>query len=299
MVVLLCILCGILLILTACLAGKLLSVYRAADELRREFPERLNTDTNVGLDLSTADRKMNALAAELNQQLKLLRKEHIRYVNGDERLKRAMTNVAHDLRTPLTAICGYLDLLAEEEMSETAKAYLAIIENRVFTLKELTGELFQHSVMLSPELSGEWAEISLNRALEECIAAYYGAFKKAGIIPKICMPQDRAVTRRLNPKALSRILSNIVSNAIKYSDGDFSASLEENGTFCFSNHAEKLDQIQVGHLFERFFTVENGRNANGLGLSIAKTLTEEMGGRMDAKYREDVLSIRITFEENR
>ena len=103
------------------------------------------------------------------------------------------------------------------------------------------------------------------------------------------------VKRKLNKQALSRILSNVVSNAIKYSDGDFSVILEENGNFHFSNKAGKLDEVQVGHLFERFFTVENGRNATGLGLSIAKTLIEEMNGQIEAEYKNGRLHILVKF----
>ena len=94
-------------------------------------------------------------------------------------------------------------------------------------------------------------------------------------------------------QVLARILSNIVSNAIKYSDGDFYVILEKDGTMQFCNRAEALDEVQVGRLFDRFFTVENARNSTGLGLSIAKHLTEEMGGTMAAEYEEGVLRIRV------
>ena len=92
-----------------------------------------------------------------------------------------------------------------------------------------------------------------------------------------------------------RIVSNIISNAMKYSDGDFNVLLKENGTIQFSNRASKLDEVQVGHLFDRFYTVENVQNATGLGLSIAKTLTEEMKGHIDAVYQDGVLKITLTF----
>lgn len=136
--------------------------------------------------------------------------------------------------------------------------------------------------------------LSLTCALEECLAGYYGTFKKSGIEPDIQLPK-KEVFRYLNPTALSRILSNIVSNAAKYSDSDFSVRMDEYGTLRFINHAPGLDEIQVGHLFDRFYTVSSGSHSTGLGLSIAKTLTEEMHGHIDACCRDGCLIITLDF----
>lgn len=289
-------LCVLLVCMILVLAGKVLSLRRGADELREEFAARLREDTNVGIDISTSDAKMRALAADMDRQLKLLREEHIRYMQGDVELKAAVTNISHDLRTPLTAICGYMELLSREELPETAREYLAVIENRIFALKELTEELFRYSVILSADSDMERETLSLNAALEDCVAAYYGAFRAAGIEPQIIIPEE-PVARTLNSQALSRILTNVVSNVLKYSDGDFSITLQEDGTIHFCNQAKGLDVVQVGHLFERFYTVQSGKNATGLGLSIARNLTEEMGGEIAAEYEDEMLHILIRFPE--
>lgn len=289
-------LCVLLICVILALVGKVLSLRRAAEELRVEFAARLKEDTNVGIDISTSDAAMRALAADMDRQLKLLRQEHIRYMQGDAELKAAVTNISHDLRTPLTAICGYMELLSEEQMSETAREYLAIIENRIFAMKELTEELFRYSVLLSADSGMEREKLSLNAALEECVAAYYGAFMAAGIEPRITLPEE-PVIRMLNSQAVSRILSNIMSNALKYSDGDFSVTLQEDGTVDFRNRAKGLDVVQVGHLFDRFYTVNSGQNATGIGLSIARTLTEALGGQIGAAYEEKMLHIWLRFPE--
>ncbi len=290
-------LCVLLIGVTLVLVGKILSLRRAAEELRVEFAARLREDTNVGIDISTSDTKMRALAADMDRQLKLLRQEHIRYVQGDAELKAAVTNISHDLRTPLTAICGYLELLSKEEMSEIVREYLAIVENRVFAMKELSEELFRYSVILSADVGMEREKVSLNAALEDCVAAYYGAFLAAGIEPQITIPKE-PVIRELDRQALSRILSNVVSNALKYSEGDFFITLEEDGTIHFCNRAEGLDVVQVGHLFERFYTVQSGKHATGLGLSIARNLTEELGGKITAEYVDEMLHILVHFPKD-
>ena len=99
----------------------------------------------------------------------------------------------------------------------------------------------------------------------------------------------------LDAGAVSRIFSNIISNALKYSDGDFIVAMDEDGNITFANTAHNLDAVTVGRLFDRFYTVEVSRNATGLGLSIAKLLVERMGGTIDAQYEEGQLKISLLF----
>lgn len=289
-----CILFVLLAAAIGCLLLKISSIYKTIDDICTQLAERMETDTNVGIDIAVSDKELKALAASLDQQLKLLRKRQIQYTRGDQELKAAVTNISHDLRTPLTAIYGYLNLIRQEEMSDTAAQYLAVIGNRVDSLKSLAEELFRYSVILSVDSHGDKEELSLNAVLEECIAGYYGAILEAGIQPTIQIT-EHTVRRMMNRQALARIFSNVVSNALKYSDGDLRISLDEEGTACFSNQAAKLDPVSVGHLFDRFYTVETGRSSTGLGLSIARTLTEEMNGKIEARYRDGSLHIYICF----
>ena len=108
---LLCLLTLILIFIITILILRLVSIRRSADELRETFAERLKSDTNVGIVISTSDKKMRSLAADMDRQLKLLRKAQLNYMQGDRELKAAVTNMSHDLRTPLTAICGYMELI--------------------------------------------------------------------------------------------------------------------------------------------------------------------------------------------
>lgn len=160
--------------------------------------------------------------------------------------------------------------------------------------KQLTEELFCYSVTASAPEDLNYEEVVLNSALEESISVYYAALKGRGISPEISIP-DQKVRRRLDLRALSRILGNIISNAIKYSDGDLEIFLREDGEMIFANSAVKLDEIQVGKLFDRFYTVEDARKSTGLGLAIAKTLTEQMHGVLSAEYKEQRLYIRLKF----
>lgn len=286
---------AILFLAVLALAAKVLLMRKSAREMSEALDERLATDTNVLIGISSRDAHMRELAANLNEQLRQLRKERQRYQQGDLELKEAVTNISHDLRTPLTAVNGYLDLLEEEGKSENAQHYVAQIANRTKALEKLTEELFRYSIAVSmKDLKLE--RVNLMQALEESLASFYAAIREAGIHPKISLP-DNPIWRQLDPSALGRIFSNIISNALKYSDGDLRVSMNENGCIVFENAARGIDAVTVGRLFDRYYTVEASRNSSGLGLSIAKDLTERMGGRIDATYSDETLQVRIVFAE--
>ena len=290
---LLLIIIGILLLIIFVLLAKVFFLRKSAQEIRDAFRDRLTADTNTLIDISTRDPYMRKLAADINVQLRLLRQQRHKYLTGDRELKEAVTNISHDLRTPLTAICGYLDLLDNEDKSENTSRYLSLIGNRVEAMKQLTEELFRYSVILSTEeMTVE--TVHVNGVLEESIAAFYGALTSRGIQPDIRITENR-IERQLNREALGRVFSNILNNALKYSDGDLAITLRDNGEIIFSNTASGLNEVQVGKLFDRFFTVEAARNSNGLGLAISKTLVEQMGGTIQAKSEEGRLYICIYF----
>ena len=130
--------------------------------------------------------------------------------------------------------------------------------------------------------------------LEESVAGLYGALTRQGITPEIQMPEG-PVIRRLDRGSLGRIYGNILSNALKYSAGDLSITLLPEGEISFSNRAPGLDPVQVERLFDRFYTVEAARRSTGLGLSIARTLTERMGGTIQALLADHRLTILVRF----
>lgn len=286
---------GILLIIIAILVMKILLLQKSAAEIEEAFADRLITDTNTLIDISCNDRYMRSLAQAINVQLRQLRTERLRFRQGDMELKNAVTNISHDLRTPLTAICGYLDLLEQEEKSEAVERYLGVIRDRAEIMVQLTEELFRYSIVVSGGGDGPGEPVDINSVLEESIAAFYAALNEHGITPDIKMP-DVKVIRKLNRSALARVFSNILNNAVKYSDGDLEITLYETGELIFANTASGLDGVQVGRLFDRFYTVEAARKSTGLGLAIARTLVEQMGGTISAGYEDGRLRIELFFK---
>lgn len=288
------ILCGVLLIAVICLYVKIRILQKSMDEICKDMEEHLSEETNTPIFVSSRDKYVRHLAEGLNKELAVLRMQRQQYENGNSELKEAVVNISHDLRTPLTAICGYLDLLEKEEKSEEVMRYLSFIENRVLALKQLTEELFRYSIIVSSQEALQLEMISLNGVLEEGIAAFYAALKERGITPNIQMTKNQIICQA-NKDAVSRVFSNILNNALKYSDGDLDIIMDDNGEIIFTNTASCLDEVQVGKLFNRFFTVEDARNSTGLGLAISKTLVEQMNGTISAMYENGKLSVRITF----
>ena len=283
-------------LLAATVTVLLIKIYlmkKSAGEIAEKLSEKLSEDTNTLIDISSGDRDMRKLAESLNVQLKKLRRESLRYRRGDAELKEAVTNISHDLRTPLTAVSGYLNLLEREEKSDTVKTYLGHISNRTEAMKTLTEELFRYSIVASAKPLN-YEKLCLNSVLEESLAEFYGAVVQRGITPEIEITEER-VERPLDRFALKRIFGNIIGNAVKYSCGDLFVTLTADGTITFSNTAEKLDSVTVGRFFDRFYTVETAGNSTGLELSIAKLLAEQMGGVITAEYIGEKVVITLEF----
>lgn len=291
---------GILILIILCLLAKLYMMRKTAREIGREFTRHLKEDTNTLMSISSRDKAMAALAETVNCQLRVLRRKRHLYEMGDLELKEAITNISHDLRTPLTAIYGYLELLRREETSEAVKSYLQQIENRSAAMKQLTEELFRYSMLSSAgedlHSGQENAPLDIRGVLEESLISFFGVMEQRGIVPVIEMSPE-PVVRAMDKAALGRIFSNIISNALKYSDGDLKVALSGEGVVTFSNRAKNMDAVAAARLFDRFYTVETARNSTGLGLSIAKLLTERMNGRISAEYKDGRLSIIVSFPE--
>lgn len=291
--ILLCVLLGVVVV---ALCVKIAIMRRTADEIRLSFAEKLHDDTNTLITVSSSDKAMRTLANDINVQLRELNAQRHRFVRGDTELKNAVTNISHDLRTPLTAINGYLELLEKEEKSEAVARYVAVIANRAKLLSSLTEELFRYSVITSPEYDAPVEQTDVGALLEESILSLHASLAAQGIVPDIRMCEKRVV-RTINRAALSRVFSNLLGNAMKYSDGDLEITLAENGDVTFTNTASGLSEVQFERLFDRFFTVENARRSTGLGLSIVRVLVGQMRGTVGADYRDGRLSIRISLPE--
>ena len=276
------------------LTVRLCLIKKSAKEITSDFAKLINSDTNAIIGISSRDKDMRGLADSINAQLKEIRMNQLRYEQGNNELKSAITNISHDLRTPLTAICGYLDLMQSTGDQEKRERYLSIMKERTELMKQLTEELFRYSVIVTDENNTDTEKVFVNQVLAESISSFYPALKSRDIEPKISIT-DKRIERDINKASLLRVFSNLLNNAVKYSSGDLEIALSDTGVITFSNTAKELSSVEVEQLFDRFYTVEAAHHSTGLGLSIARTLVERMGGTITAALKEEKLTIKITF----
>ena len=271
---------------------KLCLIKRTIKEVEKSFVQILETDTNNIIAISSSDKDIKNLTISLNNNLIELRKQKLQYKNGNQELKKIITNISHDLRTPLTALKGYIDLIKQEKLSDSQKNYLKIIQKKSDELTDLTGQLFEFSKIMDTDIKIEKEKCCINEILEETLVSYYSIFKENNIIPNILIC-DEKIYKIVNKISLIRIFDNVLSNVLKYSNGDFKVAMNEEGIITFSNKATSLDATTVQKIFDRYFSVENAKQSTGIGLSIAKQLVELNNGSIKAEYLEGYLIIEI------
>lgn len=271
---------------------KICILKKSAREISAQFSDRLKDDTNNLIYISSSDRDMRHLAENLNDELKDMRKKQLQYEYGNTELKNAITNVSHDIRTPLTAIAGNLYMIGKTDDISEIRTYVNAIEERTETMKQLTEELLRYSIIISDENKPQTEDIFVNQLLAESISSFYPVLTEKGITPSIHLT-DARIVRNVNRSELARVFSNLLNNAVKYSDGDLEITLSDTGKITFSNTAKELSTVEVEQLFDRFYTVETAHHSTGLGLSIARTLVERMGGTITANYDDGRLTIII------
>ena len=285
----------VLIVIVIYCAIKIFLLRKSIKEIRFNLNRILVSNTNNLISISSTDRELINLTNDLNVELEKLREERLQYENGNQELKHSITNISHDLRTPLTAISCYVDLLKEEILTKKQGRYINIINDKTNELVNLTEQLFDYSKSLDLEKKNNKKSYCINEILEETVGSYYNIFKKKDIIPniKIC---EKKIYKNIDKTKVIRIFENLISNCIRYSDNGCNIELKESGKVVFSNKASKLDSMTVKKIFDRYYTIENIDKNSGVGLSIAKQLDELNGGNIVAKYLKDVLYIEIELE---
>lgn len=294
------VLCAVLAIALIIAVIKIVLLRRGFDELTDNITDQVKGETQVPVTLTTTDPHARKTAETLNRELKNLQNERNSYLDGNRKVSEAVTAISHDIRTPLTAINSYLDLMKDETDEELREQYLERIKSRTLSLSELADELFKYSTSTDPsghpsaDTDTRSEPVDICRILEECMLSFYAAFKKKGIEPEIELP-DNPVYVMCDRKGANRIFENIISNAIKYADDGLTVKLDNEGCAIFSNPAPELTPVSAAKLFDRYYTVHEGQASTGLGFSIAKELITRNGGTIEADLKEGILSVKVHF----
>lgn len=284
----------ILFLICVVLIAKIYFMKKSVKEIELSLKDILKSNTNNLLTISSSDKDVKKLTNVLNIELKELRKQRLQYETGNQEIKSSITNISHDIRTPLTAISGYIDLIKESKENKKKEEYLKIVENKTNDLILLTEQLFDFSKTMDIGTKVEKQKCLVNEILEETLANYYIIFKENNIVSQIEITKNR-IYKIVDRNTIIRVFENILSNVTKYSNGDFRVSLDDDGKIIFSNKATSLDATTVEKIFNRYYTVENAKKSTGIGLSIAKQLVELNGGTINAKYIKSHLIIEINL----
>lgn len=256
--------------------------------------------TEKKIDITLLDKDIEKMTIEINNLIDLHALSNIEKKSAERELKQAIANISHDLRTPLTSILGYIQLIEKPEVTdEERKEYLAIAKDRAKRLQILLNDFFELSVIESVDYSLKLGKLGLNSIVEEIVINLYDKFNEQQIVPSIKIPQEQ-MNITGDESAIKRVIENLVINAIRYSDGNVSITLERNNTkinLTISNDVKDITEKDVELFFNRFYTADQTRSGKGtgLGLSIAKALMDKMNGKLSAELKDSWLYVKCSW----
>ena len=227
-------------------------------------------------------------------------KEAYRSAENANRAKTEfLSNMSHDIRTPLTSLDGYFQLMEECENVEDQRRYLNIIHERIHSLNEMLEELFMFTKLKNESYSLELTPCCINRILKETVFSYYDDWVRRGIQPDIQITEE-LLSIAGNKQGLHRVIQNVIKNGLDHGEKKISIVLErkqEHAVLRISNQVIHSEQIDIEHVFDRFYKADVARSktSTGLGLSIAKELVKRMNGEISAKTEKNEFIIEMRF----
>jgi signal transduction histidine kinase len=278
-------------------------VKREIKRISKQLEERSSGKTEKKLDLRWYDTDMEKLAIEVNRQIDLTIEAVAEKRRTENELKTAISNISHDIRTPMTSILGYVQLLESEELAPGQRAeYVGVVKNGALRLKTLLEDFFELSIVESPDYPMQLESVRLNLVLLEVLAGFYEVFHECKMEPIIEVPQEE-IRIQADLSAVKRVFENLLLNAVRHSAGDVRITLIKDAStveMVVSNPAPLLKEEDLVYFFHRFYKADKTRSSRGrgLGLSIAKTLMVKMGGKLSAELQGDQLVMRCSWHSS-
>lgn len=256
-------------------------------------------DTNRKLQREGGFPELDALRREVSEILEQTRKLNRETMQREALFKETITNISHDIRTPLTSLDGYFQLLRQEKDEKERSRYIEIIKERISSLNAMLEELFTYTKLQDKEYELAMEEVDFGKCVYDTVFSFYEEFKEKRIEPEIDFSEGTYYVRG-NKEAVRRILQNVIKNALEHGTSSIAMQLyEEDGRVIFAcaNTIESAEQIDAERVFMRFYKADSARthSSTGLGLSIAKGFAEKMGGRMEAELTDSVFKIKAAF----
>ena len=276
-----------------------LLLYRRQVRGLSEQLKDLEPGSNQKLTCSVRDRNILSLCRLVNTYIDSQQKLVLQAREAEEELNYTIASVSHDIRTPLTGASGYMQMAEKTEDPDKRKEYCRIVRGRLKDLEQLLDQLFLYTKLTSQEISLQMEPVSLFPLVCEVLTGFYGKFQEQNREPSLDF-QEEAIQIQGDSSQLKRVLGNLVSNSLSYGLGTLFI-VQKGNTLTFSNKVKDPGSIDPDQMFVRFYRGDPSRNASksshaGLGLSIARELTQAMGGKIEARLHEDILEIVLTFQ---
>lgn len=286
---------------TACIVLIIIIVLsvRQMDEICRRLTFIRTHKTNMRLTSDVSFKSIGRLIDEINAFLEETAEERMGFEKESRGLKESLTGISHDIRTPLTSLSGYFQLLTGTEDPEERERYCSIIKARIGSLEAMLEELFTYTKLQNSDYKMEMDSVNFTQCAIDTVLAFYGQFAGKNIRPVVNIEEKPAYIYG-NAEAVRRILQNIVKNALVHGTEEVSVFLYEDGgnvVFRCSNRCEAPEEIDIDGVFTKFYKADSARKdtSTGLGLTIASELAGRLGGRLKAELEEDVFSVSAVF----
>lgn len=280
----------ILIIVVSFLSLKLYLVKRQLREVSRQLKE-------VGehfVSIDFVDKDLEELVLQINKMLALMEKIKAESVKGEKSIKSSISMISHDMRTPLTSVIGYLQLAEKNCKDEENLHNIKIALDRANYCSKLVNDFFELSIVDSDKYIPVMEKINICEVVCEEILANYPAFEKNNMIPKFEQADD-IIWVWADKKLLNRVIQNLISNGIKYSNGEMTFSIVKTDKICLTISNSVSDSIDVEKIFDKFYRADSARKSEGIGLGlyICRKFVEDMSGKISAHSTSDRLSIKI------
>ncbi len=277
----------------------LILLKKSLKKLNRDLDKKIITESNVLLTTDVSDKDLCKLIKTINNTLKEYTSLKNEYENKNSNLRKMMTNISHDLRTPLTSALGYIDILLKTSSNPKDIKNLKIIEERLKRLSELINSFFEFSKIISNDEEIKVNKVNLVKILENSISNHYEDFSndKRVINLNISKPKINILS---NEMMLMRIFDNLIRNSYKHSKGNLDIKVETDNKVIITFTNELLyKNLDTERIFDEFYTVDIARTKGntGLGLAIVKEFVKELGGTITASKKENKLIMTITFDK--
>lgn len=293
-------LCIGILIVVIMIQGMIVWKYqRQVKDICRQLSFLMKHDSNMLITRETDWGGIGELADILNEWLEMKRKEKKEYLKKEEMISDTYMNLSHDIRTPLTSLDGYFQLMENSEDVDEQKRYMKIIQERISSLKDMLEELFTFTKLKNDTFQLELTTSCINKILKSTIFSYYDEWTSRKIVPRIEI-SDELLYVNGNEQAIRRMLQNIIKNGLDHGEKKIRISLfreKEQVYLQISNQVEHLEEIDVSQVFERFYKADRARSktSSGLGLSIAKELVLHMDGEISARIENKEFCVEAIF----